>query len=462
MDKENPQKIWEQLLTDLTLHKENAGCLRWLKKALPKTQTEDTLFLEVANNFIKDWIQNNYKELLEGHLTQLAKRPMHFTIQVKPEEGAEQPAKTVEKSAPEPVTTAPRQIPSQSAKPEEEWQSNLSPKYEFENFIVGKSNEMAHAAAIAVAENPSDVYNPFFLYSDSGMGKTHLMNAIGNRIHKNHPEMKILYTTSEAFTNDLIESIAKNQTEANRNKYRNIDVLIIDDIQFLKGKESTQQEFFHTFNALEKANKQIIISSDRPPSELTTLEERLTSRFSSGLIVDIQHPDLETRCAILQNMAQKDHLQFPQEVIQLIAMNVKTNIRELEGAYTRVRFYAMLNHRPITIELAKAALKDLRLDNTAEKIITVEAIQQAVAAKYKIKPEELKDKTRTRTVAYPRQIAMYLTRELTDLSLPKIAEFFRRKDHTTVLYACEKIAAEKEKDTQLERQLTELTEELKK
>lgn len=340
--------------------------------------------------------------------------------------------------------------------------TNLSPRYTFENFVVGNSNRFAKAASMAVANNPAFAYNPFFLFSDSGLGKTHLMNAIGNQILQNHPEMKVLYISSETFTNELIESVEHNRLEAFREKYRNIDVLLIDDIQFLRKKESTQEEFFHTFEALKQADKQIIISSDRPPKELDTLEERLTSRFMQGLIIEINHPDFETRSAILRSMAEKDHLEFPLEVIQLIATNVKTNIRELEGVYTKVSAFASLNQQPVTMELARKALKDLDMGSTAEKVITVEAIQELVAAHYKIRVEDLKAKKRTRSIAYPRQIAMYLTRELTDLSLPRIGEYFGGRDHTTVLHACDKIAEDKKKHPNLERQLAKLIEDLKK
>ena len=287
------------------------------------------------------------------------------------------------------------------------------------------------------------------------------MNAIGNRIHQNHPEMKILYTSSEVFTNELIGAIQSNKTEAFRNKYRNIDVLLIDDIQFLRKKESTQEEFFHTFETLYKAEKQIIISSDRKPSELDTLEERLTSRFEWGLTVDIQHPDLETRMAILRNMAQNDHIDFPNDVILMIASSIQTNIRELEGAYTKVRAFADLTHQPIDLELTRKALKDLNITSTA-KIISVEAIQQMVASEYKIRVDDLKAKKRTRNVVYPRQIAMYLAREMTDLSLPRIGESFGGRDHTTVIHACEKIAKERQEDAILDRKINDLIAELKK
>lgn len=341
------------------------------------------------------------------------------------------------------------------------FRTNLSPRYTFDNFVVGNSNRFAKAAAMAVANNPANAYNPFFLFSDSGLGKTHLMNAIGNQILAAHPDMKILYISSETFTNELIESVEHNRLEAFREKYRSIDVLLIDDIQFLRNKESTQEEFFHTFNTLEKANKQIIISSDRPPAELDTLEERMISRFNSGLTADIQHPDLETRMAILQNKAHMDSILFPRDVILLIASSVTSNIRELEGAYNRVCAYASLNQEPITLELCRNALKELNLIETP-RFITVETIQQVVADHFRLHLSELSEKKRTKRVAVPRQIAIYLTKEMAGLSLKKIGECFGGRDHSTVIHACEKIQREREKDPELNNEIEALILELRK
>ncbi len=341
------------------------------------------------------------------------------------------------------------------------FRTNLSPRYTFDNFVVGNSNRFAKAAAMAVANNPANAYNPFFLFSDSGLGKTHLMNAIGNQILAAHPDMKILYISSETFTNELIESVEHNRLEAFREKYRSIDVLLIDDIQFLRNKESTQEEFFHTFNTLEKANKQIIISSDRPPAELDTLEERMISRFNSGLTADIQHPDLETRMAILQNKAHMDSILFPRDVILLIASSVTSNIRELEGAYNRVCAYASLNQKPITLELCRNALKELNLIETP-RFITVETIQQVVADHFRLHLSELSEKKRTKRVAVPRQIAIYLTKEMAGLSLKKIGECFGGRDHSTVIHACEKIQREREKDPELNNEIEALILELRK
>ena len=363
---------------------------------------------------------------------------------------------------------APAQEPKAPRKPAQErpkapqgpFRTNLSPRYTFDNFVVGNSNRFAKAAAMAVANNPANAYNPFFLFSDSGLGKTHLMNAIGNQILATHPDMKILYISSETFTNELIESVEHNRLEAFREKYRSIDVLLIDDIQFLRNKESTQEEFFHTFNTLEKANKQIIISSDRPPAELDTLEERMISRFNSGLTADIQHPDLETRMAILQNKAHTDGVLFPRDAILLIASSVTSNIRELEGAYNRVCAYSNLNQEPITLELCRRALKELNLIETP-KFITVETIQQVVADHFRLHLSELSEKKRTKRVAVPRQIAIYLTKEMAGLSLKKIGECFGGRDHSTVIHAIEKIQREREKDPELNKEIEALILELR-
>ena len=460
-------QIWADIRATVADISDGPSWKIWLDQSHPRTLSENALVLDVPNNYTKEQIQTKYQKIMEESLSSICGKPMEIEMTVVPQGSQEQtlfpeqaPAAPAQPAAlaAEPVPAA----PAPAARPAQEFDSHLSPKYTFDNFIRGKSNEEAYNFSMGVANAPAKSYNPLFLYSDPGLGKTHLMNAIGNYIHDHHPEMKILYISSETFTNELIGAIQHNTNEAFRNKYRNIDVLLIDDIQFLRKKESTQEEFFHTFEALKQADKQIIISSDRPPKELDTLEERLTSRFMQGLIIEINHPDFETRSAILRSMAEKDHIDFPLEVIQLIATNVKTNIRELEGAYTKVSAYASLTKQPVTMELARKALKDLDLGNSVDKVITVDAIMELVAARYKIRVDDLKAKKRTRSIAYPRQIAMYLTRELTDLSLPRIGECFGGRDHTTVLHACDKIADDKKSDANLERQLAKLTDELKK
>ena len=461
-------QIWADVRAAVAASSEGGSWKIWLNPTRPRSLSDNTLILDVPNEFTKEKIQESFLQIMEESLSQICGGPMKIELDVVRQPNEEQNLFSEQPPAPsqpETATAAAAPVmpaPAPVAKPVQEFDSHLSPKYTFDNFIRGKSNEEAYNFSMGVANAPAKSYNPLFLYSDPGLGKTHLMNAIGNYIHDHHPEMKILYISSETFTNELIGAIQHNTNEAFRNKYRNIDVLLIDDIQFLRKKESTQEEFFHTFEALKPADKQIIISSDRPPKELDTLEERLTSRFMQGLIIEINHPDFETRSAILRSMAEKDHIDFPLEVIQLIATNVKTNIRELEGAYTKVSAYASLAKQPVTMELARKALKDLDLGSSVDKVITVDAIMELVAARYKIRVDDLKAKKRTRSIAYPRQIAMYLTRELTDLSLPRIGECFGGRDHTTVLHACDKIADDKKNDANLERQLAKLTDELKK
>ena len=332
---------------------------------------------------------------------------------------------------------------------------NLNPKYIFSTFVIGNSNRLAHAASLAVSEAPAQVYNPFFIYGGVGLGKTHLMHAIGHRIKENNPNIKVVYISSEKFTNELINSIISGNPESFRQRYRNIDVLLVDDIQFLSKKEHTQEEFFHTFNTLHDANKQIIISSDRPPREIQTLEDRLRSRFEWGLITDIQPPDLETRIAVLRKKAMIESLNVPNEVIVYIASRIENNIRELEGALIRVVAYASLNNQPIDIDLATEALKDI-FPNGRPKQITTDLIKDIVAAHFKLKLEDLSAKKRTRNVAFPRQIAMYLCRELTETSLPKIGEIFGGRDHTTVIHAHDKIHKERNSDAKLNNTVKEL------
>ncbi len=336
----------------------------------------------------------------------------------------------------------------------------LNPKYTFDTFVIGNSNRFAHAASLAVAEAPAKAYNPLFIYGGVGLGKTHLMHAIGHFILGNNPDAKVLYVSSEKFTNELINSIRDDRNVQFRNKYRNIDVLLIDDIQFIAGKERTQEEFFHTFNALHEASKQIIISSDRPPKEIPTLEERLRSRFEWGLITDIQPPDLETRIAILRKKAKMENLEIPNEVMAYIAKKIKTNIRELEGALIRIMAYSSLTNKEINVELAKEALKDI-LPESKSKKIDIPLIQKIVGEFYNLSIEDFKSKKRTRAVAYPRQIAMYLSRELTEHSLPKIGEEFGGRDHTTVLHAYDKILKDIETKPSFKKRINEIINKIK-
>jgi len=335
----------------------------------------------------------------------------------------------------------------------------LNPRYTFDTFVVGNSNRFAHAASLAVAEAPARAYNPLFIYGGVGLGKTHLMQAIGHYVLEHNPGYKVVYVTSEKFTNDLINAIGKKAMAEFRDRYRNIDVLLVDDIQFVAGKESTQEEFFHTFNALYEANKQIVMSSDRPPKEIPTLEERLRSRFEWGLTTDIQPPDLETRIAILRKKAASESLEIPEEVLSYIANRIHSNIRELEGALNRVIAVASLSRRSVSVEIAEEALKDI-VGSPRQRQVTIEMIQAAVANHYSIKVADMRGKKRTRAVTVPRQIAMYLARELTDASLPRIGEEFGGRDHTTVLHAYEKVQRMLQKNPSLQRDVNQIIQEL--
>lgn len=328
--------------------------------------------------------------------------------------------------------------------------TNLNPRYTFDTFVVGANNNLAHAASLAVAESPAEIYNPLFIYGGVGLGKTHLMHSIAHYILDQNPKSKVLYVTSEKFTNELIESIRNENTTPTefREKYRNIDVLLIDDIQFIIGKERTQEEFFHTFNTLHESKKQIIISSDKPPKDILTLEERLRSRFEWGLTVDIQSPDYETRMAILKKKEELDGLSIDDEVMKYIATNIKSNIRELEGALTKIVALSRLKKTEVNVTLAEEALKDLISPNDKKKI-TPEYIVEVVSEHFNINQADVYSTKKSRNIAYPRQIAMYLCRQLTDYSLTDIGKMLGNRDHSTVLHGCDKIAKDIEKDSSL-------------
>lgn len=425
----------------------------WIKPIIPLEVTDTYYKVAVKNSFFKTMLEENYANLIEGILSNIMGKNISLIIETMEGESS----LSEELLEPRPTKTQQQQLFTEKTAEQQIDESNLNPKFVFETFVIGNSNRFAHAAAQAVANNPAHAYNPLFLYGGVGLGKTHLMHAIGNRIKQNNPGMKVLYTTSEKFTNEIINSIQNKNTEAFRQKYRNIDCLIIDDIQFLKGKEQTQVEFFHTFNALKDANKQIIISSDRPPREIETLEDRLRSRFDQGLTADIQPPDLETRMAILRTKALSDNIQMPNDVITLLATNIATNIREIEGAYTKIVAYTSLMDMPITMETAQKVLSDM--GNTVKtRTITFEGITKVVAEHYNIKQDELFNKKRTQNIAHPRQVAMYLCRELADLSYPKIGELFGGRDHTTVIHAYEKISKNKNTNLALQKELQEMIE----
>lgn len=430
----------------------------WIKPIMPLEVTDTYYKVAVKNDFFKTMLEENYAQVIEGVLAGIMSKNIKLIIETM--DNGSSGSEAAEEMPAVPAKREQQQLFNENTSVQQPDESNLNPKYVFETFVIGNSNRFAHAAAQAVANDPAHAYNPLFLYGGVGLGKTHLMHAIGNRIKQNNPSIKVLYTSSEKFTNEIINSIQNKTTEAFRQKYRNIDCLIIDDIQFLKGKEQTQVEFFHTFNALKDADKQIIISSDRPPREIETLEDRLRSRFDQGLTADIQTPDLETRMAILRTKAASDNIVLPTEVITLLATNIATNIREIEGAYNKIVAYTSLMHMPITVETAQKVLSDMGND-IKTRTITYEGIIKVVADHYNVKQDELFNKKRTQNIAFPRQVAMYLCRELADLSYPRIGELFGGRDHTTVIHAYEKISNFKNSNLAFQNELQEIIEILR-
>lgn len=443
---QNIEELWQRTLQEIEKKISKPSFDTWLKSTRALSLEGNTIIVEAPNDFARDWLDGNYKELLMDIIDQLIGERVNikFVIpQAKNEDFAIQRnhIQSKQNNRQTSETTSHRNM--------------LNPKYTFETFVIGSGNRFAHAASLAVAEAPAKAYNPLFIYGGVGLGKTHLMHAIGHYVLEHNPTANVVYVTCEKFTNEFINSIRDNRPDDFRNKYRNADILLIDDIQFLAGKESTQEEFFHTFNTLHSENKQIVISSDRPPKEIPTLEDRLRSRFEWGLITDITPPDLETRIAILRKKAKAEALDIPNEVMIYIANQIDTNIRELEGALIRVVAYSSLENRDITSELAAEALKGI-IPNTKPKVITIQNIQKVVSDHYGIKMEDFKSKKRTKNIAFPRQVAMYLSRELTDLSLPKIGEEFGGRDHTTVIHAHDKISNLIQTDKQFEKEIQEL------
>lgn len=439
--------LWEKTLNIIKAELTEVGFNTWIKCIEPAGITQDTIVLTVPNEFTKGILEARYKDLITNAIKLVTSKKYEINFLLASDEmvkDLEAPVKEKNK-------------PKQSQ--DELSTSYLNPKYTFDTFVIGNSNRFAHAASLAVAESPAKAYNPLFIYGGVGLGKTHLMHAIGHYILDTTPSAKVVYVSSEKFTNELINSIKDDKNVDFRNKYRNVDVLLIDDIQFIAGKERTQEEFFHTFNALHESNKQIIISSDRPPKEIPTLEDRLRSRFEWGLIADIQPPDYETRIAILKKKADVENLNIPNEVMVYIANKIQSNIRELEGALIRIVAFSSLTNREISVDLASEALKDI-ISNKNSKQITAALIQDVVASYYNLRIDDFKSKRRTRNVAFPRQIAMYLARKLTDLSLPKIGEEFGGRDHTTVIHAYEKISEDLERDDGLKDTLDELVKKL--
>lgn len=442
----NIDELWKHSLSILEKKISKPSFETWLKSTKAYSLKKDTLTVIAPNEFARDWLEERYSDVIGEVLYETTGEQLEVKFIIPHNQKEEDydlpaPAKRVRKSDDDQ-----HEIP----------QTLLIPKYTFDTFVIGSGNRFAHAASLAVAEAPAKAYNPLFIYGGVGLGKTHLMHAIGHYVLEHNPSAKVVYLSSEKFTNEFINSIRDNRAEDFRNKYRNVDVLLIDDIQFLAGKESTQEEFFHTFNALHEESKQIVISSDRPPKEIPTLEDRLRSRFEWGLITDITPPDLETRIAILRKKAKAERLDISNEVMIYIANQIDSNIRELEGALIRVVAYSSLINKDINADLAAEALKDI-IPNSKPKIIAISDIQRTVGEYFNVKLDDFKAKKRTKSVAFPRQIAMYLSRELTDSSLPKIGEEFGGRDHTTVIHAHEKISKLLQVDSQLQDHIKEIT-----
>ncbi len=447
----NTSKIWVDVLGYIRPKVGNEVIDTWFQPLVLDGINEGQATIRVPNKFFGEWLGRNYKDLLTEAFYYVAGIKPAEIIFVLKDEG--------EKDISHQVNVGKKENYRFSQSSKVRRQPLPNPKYTFETFVVGASNQFAHAACLAVAESPAKSYNPLFIYGGVGLGKTHLLNSIGNYI-ADRTDLRIAYVTTEQFTNEVINSIRYDKMMELRRRYRNVDMLLIDDIQFLAGKERTQEEFFHTFNTLYEARKQIVLSSDRFPKEMPSMEERLRSRFEWGLIADLQQPDFETRIAILRKKSDEEGLTINEDVIQLLASNLKNNIRELEGALIRLGAYASLTGQQITVVMAKNILRDLL--GSKRKVITAEDIQDAVATRFHIKISDLKSKRRTKTLVYPRQIAMFLCRDLTDASFPEIGRDFGGKDHTTIIHACKQMKKSQETDATLRATLESLKEEIGK
>ncbi|MGE4542671.1 MAG: chromosomal replication initiator protein DnaA [Pedobacter sp.] len=447
--------IWKKTLDSLKQSLTAQQFETWIKPIQFIKLDNNKVDLAVPNRFVLDWIKKHYHDLLQEFVSNAAGGSCKINLSI---------ADKIVK--PHPVSDEPPTPPTPPVQPKKENENNpqrgnvynLNSRYTFETFVLGSSNQFASAAAAAVANNPATTYNPLFIYGGVGLGKTHLVNAVGNAILKKNPDMKVCYYTSEKFMNELINSLRYAKMDEFRNKFRSMDVLLIDDVQFIAGKERTQEEFFHTFNALYDSHKQIVVTSDKFPKEIPGLEERLRSRFEWGLIADIQAPDLETKQAILKMKAEHNGIDLPQEVAFFLASSVSSNIRELEGYLVRIGAYASLTSTPISLSMAQEVLKDILVEKRRE--LTVEEIQKIVANQYSLKVSDLKSAKRLKALVLPRQIAMYLSRQLTSCSYPEIGERFGGKDHSTIIHAIKKIEKAMDEDYQLRSIISNLKKDL--
>ena len=440
------ETAWEQALGQIESQVPPHVFREWFAPIRCKGLEESVVQLEVPDRFVGEWLEKRYRDLVSRTLAEALQMDGIGVVFV--------PAQKAAEASPAEVPSTPRASLGRPRRPVQ-----LNPKYTFRSFVVGASNQFARAASLAVAEHSGEAYNPLFIYGGVGLGKTHLMNAIGNHVAE-RTDLRIAYVTTEHFTNEVINSIRYDKMAELRKRYRTIDMLLIDDVQFLAGKERTQEEFFHTFNTLYEARKQIVLSSDRTPKDMPDIEERLRSRMGWGLIADLQPPDVETRIAILRKKSEDEGISLPEEVVRFLADSLKSNVRDLEGAMVRLGAYSSLTGQAITLEMASNVLRDLI--GPKRKIISMDEIESAVAGKFHVKVSDIRSKRRSKTLVYPRQIAMYLCRELTDSSFPEIGRHFGGKDHTTIMHACKQIAKAKESDMQLQATLQSLKEQIGK
>jgi chromosomal replication initiator protein len=440
-----PEEIWNKSLAQIEEKVGNNIIDLWFRPIKLSQFKEQQATVEIPNRFFKDWIEDNYPDIIAESIGTILKYPVTVRYKI-----AEKMDPTVRKMDMR-METRRQKLASRGI--------YLNPKYTFENFVIGPSNQFAHASAKAVAEAPGKTYNPLFIYGGVGLGKTHLITAIGNAVIDKKSDITVIFVSAEQFTNEVVSAIRHQKMGELKEKFRNIDLLLLDDIHFIENKTQTQEEFFHTFNTLYERQKQIVISSDRPPKEIAAITDRLRSRFSMGLIADIQPPELETKVAILQRKAETEKIFVPEDVAYYLASKVKSNIRELEGCLIRLGAQSSLTGRPINIDMAKNILQDLIQDD--EKPVTTDQIQKTVSEHFALKVSDMKAKKRTKEIAQPRQIAMYLSKQLTNLSLSDIGKNFGGKDHATVIYACKQIEEKRAKDEAFNRMIESLIRKIK-
>ena len=441
--------VWSEFLASVATLVNKQTFETWFKPMRLNAVDGARVTIDCPSKFFVEWVSEHHSDKIQFALRQVIGVDPQVALQ-NANDAPPEISRRPEPSAPAVSVNRPRRPPSEGEK--------LNPKYVFEEFVVGNNSRMTYAACLAVSERPAQVYNPLFIYGGVGLGKTHLMQGIGHGVLKSQPHARVHYSSAEAFMNEMIMAIRQGNGHEFRTKYRNVDLLLIDDIQFLAGKESTQEEFFHTFNALHGASKQIVVTSDRPPKEIPTLEDRLVSRFEWGLITDIQQPDYETRLAILRKKVERENIMIPDEVLALIADSVKSNIRELEGSLVKLLVHASVYKKDVTIEMAHDVLKDF-VKSTPRKT-SISLIQKIVSQHYRVPVESMRSKVRTARLAFPRQVAIYLARELTQASLAQIGQRFGGRDHTTVIHACQKISDLVERDVSLRSTINQLRKEL--